>query len=394
MKSLSVNKGHLIREVVLPSSKSYANRALILSALSHESSLLKNLPASTDVTILLECLEKIGLKIRNEKGIIQLENYFPACESGPQRLEVGEGGTTARFLATMLLLGKSKYHLILGDRLSERPWAEFISLAEKLGARAELNGNVLEVQGPAHLPLQLEIDCSLTTQFATAFQLLSISENIEVIPVNMNSSKSYWELTEKMLSEFRQKLMYEIPLDWSSASYPMAFAALNHQISFPGLFIDPDQADSKLYDILSLLGCIEDGQRGIIVNPITRHQSLTLNVSDCLDLVPTLAYLLSHVKGNHQLSGFENLIHKESNRLEETLKLMEKFGRKAFIEKGVLFIQGRVARDIGPVDLKFPNDHRMVMAGTLFLLHHSGGTVFPMEAVAKSYPHFFSLIQE
>lgn len=394
MKSLSVKKGQLLKEVLLPSSKSYANRALILSALTSESPLLKNLPIATDVTILLECLKKVGLKISNVNGSIKIENHFPECETGDHTLEVGEGGTTARFLATMLLLGRFRYKLILGERLKDRPWSEFLSVARSLGGRAELNGNILEVQGPVQLPSRLEMNCALTTQFATAFQLLAIVRDINVIPVNMQSSRSYWELTERMLSDFKQKTTYEIPLDWSSAGYPMAFAALNHRISFPGLFPDPYQADSKLYDLLFSLGCIEKDNRGITVNPLTIRKSLTIDVSDCLDLVPTLAYLLAHIEGSHLITGFKNLVHKESDRLEEVQKLLNTFGREVSIREEKLVIQGRTERDIGSLDLILPDDHRIVMAGTLFLLHHSGGAVSPMEAVAKSYPDFFSLIQD
>ena len=394
MKSLSVKKGQLLREVLLPSSKSYANRALILAALKTESTSLINLPRATDVTFLLECLKKIGLEIRDDKGKVQVENHFPACETGDHVLEVGEGGTTARFLATMLLLGKFKYRLILGERLKDRPWEDFLTVARKLGARAELKGDVLVVQGPIQLPQTLEMDCSLTTQFATAFQLLSISRNLKVIPLNMHSSKSYWDMTEIMLSVFKEKNTYTIPLDWSSAGYPMAFAALNHEIHFPGLFLDSFQSDSKLYGILSSLGYLEENLNGITVKPLNKQHSLSVDVSDCLDLVPTLAYLLAHIGGTHQITGFENLVYKESNRLDEVLKLLKKFERKAYIEDAKFLIQGRAERDIGPVDLTFPNDHRMVMAGTLFLLHHSGGTVYPMEAVAKSYPDFFSMIRQ
>jgi 5-enolpyruvylshikimate-3-phosphate synthase len=44
------------------------------------------------------------------------------------------------------------------------------------------------------------------------------------------------------------------------------------------------------------------------------------------------------------------------------------------------------------VDLDLPDDHRMVMTGTLFLLYHNGGTIRPAEAVNKSYPSFFEII--
>lgn len=393
MKSLSVKKGNLLHQVELPSSKSYANRALILGALAGSSPVIKNLPSATDVVILLKCLKSIGLFVMEQDGGIHFKNSFPECETQDHFLEVGEGGTTARFLAVMLLLGKYEYKLKLGERLKERPWNDFLSMASSLGAKAELNDDILTIQGPAVFPSELIIDCSLTTQFATAFQLVSIKNNLKVIPINLHSSQSYWEMTETLVKNFTQNVDYSIPVDWSSATYPMAFAALNHEITFPGLQVDRYQADSKFYDILASLGGIDLTDSGIKVGPIKKMQSLDLDVSDCLDLVPTLAYFLAHVEGEHTIRGYENLIHKESNRLQEVLLLLEKFGRKAFVSGNTLNIIGHTSRLNKSVCLNLPNDHRMVMAGALFLLHHAGGELAPADAVAKSYPGFFSLFQ-
>lgn len=393
MKSLSVNKGSLLHQVDLPPSKSYANRALILGALADSSPVIKNLPSATDVVILLKCLRSIGLIVMEQDGGIAFKNTFPECEIQDHLLEVGEGGTTARFLAVMLLLGKHQYKLKLGERLKERPWNDFITMATSLGAEAELTGDILTIQGPAVFPPEIKVDCSLTTQFATAFQLLSIKNKIKVTPVNLQSSQSYWVMTESLVKNFSQHDNYEIPMDWSSATYPMAFAALNHEINFPGLQVDRYQADSKFYDILASLEGIDLTESGIKVRPIKKMHSLDLDVSDCLDLVPTLAYFLSHVEGEHKIKGYENLVHKESNRLEEVLMLLEKFGRKAFISGNTLNIIGHTSRLNKTVSLKMPNDHRMVMAAALFLLHHAGGELSPAEAVTKSYPVFFSLFQ-
>lgn len=394
MKSLSVKKGRLLHQVDLPPSKSYANRALILAALTDNSPVLKNLPSATDVVILLECLKSIGLFVMEQDGGIHFKNSFPECETQDHFLEVGEGGTTARFLAVMLLLGKHQYKLKLGDRLKDRPWNDFVTIATTLGAKAELNGDILTIQGPAAFPSEIKIDCTLTTQFATAFQLLTIIKKIKVIPINLHSSLSYWEMTERLVKNFAHFDDYAIPMDWSSATYPMAFAALNHEISFPGLHVDRCQADSKFYDILASLEAIDLTESGIKVRPVKKMHPLDLDVSDCLDLVPTLAYFLAHVEGEHKIRGYENLVHKESNRLEEVLLLLEKFGRKAYVSANTLNIIGHTSRLNKSLILKMPNDHRMVMSAALFLLHHAGGEISPAEAVTKSYPGFFSLFQK
>ena len=392
MSSLKVNKGHLKSEVHLPSSKSYANRALILAALSKHAVTFKNLPDSTDVTILLKCLMELGLNITVAGAEVTVHSSFPACESEPRTFEVGEGGTTARFLATMLLLGKENYRLILGSRLKDRPWQEFIKIARELGAEAALKNNELRIKGPITFPEQLIIDCSETTQFATAFKLICPAST-KVFPLGLKSSVSYWAMTEKVIQEIATKKEYSIPFDWSSAAYPMAFAALNHEISFPELKHDSFQADAKILPILKNFKAVAETHEGIKVSPTKDFFNFSQDMSDALDLVPALSFFLAHVKGQHELSGIQNLVHKESDRLSEVIKLLGKFEKKAWSRDGSLFIEGNPALISQKVQLQMPDDHRMVMTATLFLLHHSGGEISPREAVSKSYPHFFELLK-
>ena len=124
-----------------------------------------------------------------------------------------------------------------------------------------------------------------------------------------------------------------------------------------------------------------------------KHHPVKFDVSDCLDLVPTLGYFLSHIEGIHRLIGISNLVHKESDRLTEVIKLLSHFNRKAWSEGGVLYIEGKRDIETNCPTLSMPNDHRMVMTAALFLRHHSGGEVGPKEAVLKSYPDFFELFE-
>lgn len=395
MQTLSIKKGQIKKEIRIPTSKSYANRALILASIHKDSVIIKDLPEATDVTILIDCLKKIGLKTRSQNVFFCIDNSFPECElPGNIEIDVGEGGTTARFLAAMLLLGKSEYCLRLGERLKVRPWDDFIRFANEHGAKVRLEDDLLFIQGPISLPEEIEIDCSKTTQFATAFELLSLRTGSRVTPVNMNSSQSYWAMNERIIQEIDGTKTFEVPGDWSSASYPMAFAALNHPVIFPELRFDPLQADAKFFILLEQFNCLTAEGDNLKVSPCDIAENIVLNVQDCLDLVPTLGYFFSHIPGTHRLRGIENLIHKESDRLQEVINLLGVFSRNAYRDDNDLVIEGK--RDLchEEKNLVMPNDHRMVMVATLFLLHHSGGTVSPKDAVSKSYPSFFEIMED
>ncbi len=396
MQSLKVLRGKLVDTVFVPPSKSYANRALILAALCGPKVRITNLPDATDVTNLIESLDAVGLIPERTGSTLLFRQPFPDCEGrGELTLEVGEGGTTARFLAMLLLLGTRPYTLILGERLKDRPWQEFLDLAHHLGARATLSGRELRVQGPAVFPKTVSVDCAKTTQFATALKLLSLRTGTEVIPRSLESSQSYWRMTEELVQTFTQNpSAYAVARDWSSASYPLAFAALNQSLELPDLSFDPFQADSKFLTLLESFGCVRVSEGSIFISPLQVHRSVQLDVSDCLDLVPALSYFLAHIEGQHTLTGLSNLVHKESDRLSEIIALLGTFERHAKTDGCSLFIEGFVRRTSQPVDLLLPDEHRMVMTGALFLRHHAGGTVYPAAAVEKSYPGFFDIFAD
>lgn len=389
---LKVKPGRLQSTIALPGSKSYANRILILAALKETPFLINRLPDSDDVTFLVKALGVVGLSIVRTENTLTIQNSFPQCETEGKTIEVGEGGTTARFLASLLLRGSKSYCLVLGDKLKTRPWEEFIHLVEQHGGKAKLNDNKLTVQGPLTLPDRVEVDCSRTTQFASGLQLAFSLSGKVIVPSKLNTSQSYWKMTEELVHLARKQNSYDVPLDWSSASYPLAFGALTQNITFPGLSFDPFQADAKFMEILKAFEAIEIGPHGLMVKPCQKNASIHVDVSDCLDLVPALAFLLAHRKGEHKLKGVANLIHKESDRLLEVTRLLSRFKRKTSVSDNVLTIHGSEEILTEAIELDLPDDHRMVMTGVLFLLKHAGGSVSPAQAVNKSYPGFFNIL--
>lgn len=390
MQNLKIPKGGLPSRVHVPASKSYANRALVLGAVTPGDVTLENVPEATDVLHLVEALEKIGLSMDRRGSTLVMKGSFPASETEGKGIDIGEGGTTARFLAALLLLGKKEYTLKLGKRLKDRPWEEFLQIAQKLGGKVELDGDRLKIQGPIKKPQSLEVDCSRTTQFATAFDL--VLSGTEILPRNVNSSEAYLAMNAPLKEHFQTELKYVVPRDWSSSAFPMVFGALNQNIDFPGLFFDPFQADSRILEVLNDLGAVETHPGGLLVRPLTRPQSVQLSMNDCLDLFPAMVFLLAHIPGNHVLQGLENLAYKESDRLKEMEKILKTFGRKFTAASDELRLEG--SQELHPpVTLNLPDDHRIVMAAALFLRHHEGGELNQANSVTKSYPGFFELLR-
>ncbi len=397
MKTYSISSGPIKSEIILPRSKSYANRLLILSALSKTETVLSHLPDVDDVIFLTEALRKIGIKIIKKEHSHYILGNFPNCvtSNSPIQLDVGEGGTTARFLAALLALDHHEYHLHLSGKLSQRPWKELIETLKALKVKIHLQDDILSIKGPVEFTDEkLIISAKRSTQFASALAL-AFSTHVEVIPKELLSSVSYWKLTEDLIQNFKTQNHFNIPIDWSGASYPLCFAALNQETRFPGLKVDLHQADSKLFDILNQLGGIKSiDEEGITICPIKQNiKDLNINVEDCLDLVPALAYLLSHIDGSHTLTGVSNLVHKESDRLSEIRKLLKLFDRETVYHQhnDTLSILGHQNRKEESVSVITEPDHRLVMTASLFLKHHSGGNLAHPEAVQKSFAQYFQV---
>ena len=397
MKTYNISSGTINSEIILPRSKSYANRLLILAALAKKETVISHLPDVDDVKLLLEALKKIGILHRVQGHTHYLFGAFPTCVSlsSPISLEVGEGGTTARFLAAMLALDHHEYQLHLSGKLAQRPWDELMEALSLLGVKTDLRGNLLMIQGPVQFKEKaLSISAKRSTQFASALKL-AFSDYIKIVPENLSASMSYWKLTEDLVEKFKTVNHFVIPIDWSGASYPLCFAALTSETYFPGLHYDSHQADSKLFDILNQLGAIKKmNDDGLIVSPIkNRSCSLKLKVEDCLDLVPALCFLLSHLEGTHELSGVSNLVHKESDRLNEVMNLMSQFERVSSydLSTDTLTIYGSLTKLASSPSIRTAPDHRLVMTASLFLKYHSGGSVAHPEAVEKSFHSFFEV---
>jgi 3-phosphoshikimate 1-carboxyvinyltransferase len=390
--TLKLEAGSIVSSFSLPASKSHANRYLILAARRGTQSWVRGLPKSDDVVFLLNALKAIGLEISGE-GDVCFTNSFPACEkeSSPLTLEVGEGGTTARFLAALLAAGKRPYILRMGGRLADRPWEELTDALKLAGAAISWHGSELTLQGPIDVTkLPQTISAARSTQFASALLLAFAQEGYQVCPVEMTTSKPYWDMTLECIQQAQRGEMV-VPQDWSSAAYPLCFvAAKGGEITLPGL--QPDtQADRALYEFLHERGAASFDGKAVKGKKLSERGPLNFSAHQCPDLIPALAFLAAHLEGESRIVGVAALRHKESDRLAAILSLLKQCGVDAsHDDKGdALLIRGGVKSPNSA--LSVPADHRLVMTAALFLRAQNGGRLPYPEAVRKSFPNFFDL---
>ena len=398
MSFSTISTSPLPDKIKVPTSKSYANRALILAALSTKACRINNVSWSQDVLDMIDVLKKIGLKISTNSDHIIVHNSFPECEkSDSHELELclGEGGTTSRFLVGMLSLGKRKYHLRAKLRMNKRPMRELYKTLREIGVTIKSQGQdsfPIYLQGPIQDNSKIDIDCSETTQFYSSLLLLTKFKKLDISPLNLHGSKGYVDITKKLLKTFSSD--YLVPVDFSGASYPIAYAALNRKITISNCFErDLLQGDSVILEVIKNSGAqYSFDKMGLHITPSDNFKSFELDCIDCPDLVPTLCYLAAHAQGVSKLYNIANLRQKESDRIEGVINLMQEFSVDCGYDsiKDELVIKGRKT-DTKNRKISVEHDHRMVMSAALFLKHNGGGELSSKEAVTKSFPDFFEI---
>lgn len=386
----------LKREIVVPYSKSYLNRLLILASISKGNKIIRNYSPCSDVDTLILCLKEIGVNIKIENDSIFIQNSFPECEiqnGNMITLNTKDGGTTLRFLLTLLTLGKKKYKLQFSKRMEERPLEELVEVLRKQKVQINFQDGI-EIQGPIDIPPELIVDCRRSSQFASSL-FLSLHQFTKIIPLYLDSSKTYFELTQQLISESKND-QFIAKADWSSASYPLALALFQGEVLIKNLFEkDPFQGDSVILDLLLQLGATATfSKNGLSFKGVDGCDGFEFDAKNCLDLVPTICFIASYAKTPSRIYNLKNLLYKESNRLAEILNLLKTFSVEFTYNeiKDELLIKG----DAPEVDFKIlnvPDDHRMVMTGYLFLKKNNGGDLNNKSSVLKSFPRFFEMME-
>ncbi|MBL7663681.1 MAG: hypothetical protein JNM93_01005 [Bacteriovoracaceae bacterium] len=380
------------KKISAPYSKSYLNRALILGSLLPEKVVIKNLTLAQDVVDMLEALEQLGLDIRQTREQIEIKNSFPACESKAKKtIKTGEGGTTTRFLSLLVSRGTKKYKIQPAASMKSRPNSEMLKILTKLKVKCDAKKFPMDIQGPGKAT-EMSVDCSESTQFLSALKLVYFENQKSFKPSKIKNSAKYLAMTDFVIDKMLKNKTFEIPVDYSGMANFMALGLVNNGVYFDNAFEkDSLQGDSQILDFIKEQGGEYIFSRsGLEIKPLKKIEAFTWDCSDCLDLVPVLAFLASLSDGECVLENIKNLEMKESNRIKSIEEVLAPFGVKCYYD------QKNESLQITPptvlrknASLSPASDHRIVMLGALLLKMTGGGRLENCESVNKSYPDFF-----
>lgn len=402
--------------VIPPGSKSISNRALILAALGLGTVKIKNLLHSDDTKHMLSAVSALkGADIRTEDNgeTIVVTGNGGNLKTCDEQIYLGNAGTASRFLTTVAALVNlntdSGDHTILtgNARMQERPVGPLVDALRSNGSDIEYLNN------EGSLPLKIkagkglkggriELAATISSQYVSSILMCAPYADNEVTLALVGGkpiSQLYIDMTISMMKSFginvvkstteehtyhipkgvyKNPEVYEIESDASSATYPLAFAAMTGtSCTVPNIGSSSLQGDARFaVDVLKPMGCIvEQTSTSTTVKGPKRG---TLKPLKHVDMEPmTDAFLTASVVAAiandstpTQITGIANQRVKECNRIKAMVDELAKFGVTANELPDGIEIYGVDYKNLkAPLaetgGVKTYDDHRVAMSFSL-----------------------------
>lgn len=394
--------------IVVPSSKSDGQRAVLAAGLCKGVTKLNRIGESDDEQVMLRNIEQLGANIRmisEESTEIRGIQEFPI----QAEINAGESGLGMR-LITGVCAGQGGEFTITGEgSLPQRPQLFFEEHLTQMGVRVDSNEGFLPitVQGKM-IGGKVEIDGSASSQFLSGMLMsLPLIDGDSTLIVRKLKSIPYVQMTLNTLAAFGVKVEHEnferftikgnqsyhcdeytIESDWSSASYWLVASALGHEVSLSGLNLESAQADKALLDMLKSANCAVNIKNDSISIDGSNRTPFEVDATHCPDLFPALVAFAAFCEGVSKISGVHRLKNKESDRGTVLKEEFGKLGLKIELNEDEMLIHGGTKLISAEVDSH--NDHRIAMCLAIAGTKIEGEmTISGAEAVSKSYPSFW-----
>jgi len=410
--------------VRLPGSKSISNRVLLLAALAEGETTITNLLDSDDTRVMLDALEKLGVRLKREGDTCVVTGTRGAFTARTADLFLGNAGTAVRPLTAALAVNGGNYRIHGVPRMHERPIGDLVDGLRQIGARIDYEENegypplrIRPGQISAEAPIRVRGDVS--SQFLTSLlmtlPLVRTPSGVTTVQVDGELiSKPYIEITIKLMARFGIDVerngwhQFVVPAgqryqspgtimvegDASSASYLLAAGALGGgPVKVEGVGRSSIQGDVGFADALIRMGAnLQMGDDWIEVRGVgTDHGKLDPIDMD-FNLIPdaamTIAVAALFADGTTTLRNIASWRVKETDRIAAMATELRKVGAK--VEEGEDFLM------VTPPEKLIPNasidtydDHRMAMCFSLVSLGGVPVRINDPKCVAKTFPDYF-----
>ena len=412
--------------------KSISIRSFLIGAISHNISSTKNVLESEDVFSTINCLKKLGVKIKK----IKQKNYLIYGKGlgslnikKNSTLNFGNSGTLARLLIGILSTSPNISVKLKGDHsLNKRNMKKLIDLMSSFGAYFLPKKNFyfpLKMVS-SEMPIGINYSAGVSAQLKSAVILAGLNsygntkifetersrDHTENILIKNKKSIKVINKKKKEILVYGKKdldpIHINVPGDPSSAAFFSALTLLNKNSTLEIKDVGLNSTRTGFYKLLKKNGANikfknlkkENNEiRGNIIikssrlKPIKASKKYYVNSTD---EYPILFVIAALTKGISIFRGIEDLANKESNRISEMQKILEQIGIKSLFSKNVLKIFGKEIKDVEKKKIQVSSlgDHRICMSSfILAILTGAQIKINNFETVYTSSPSFLKIMK-
>jgi len=403
--------------VAIPGSKSYTHRALILSSLADGESILIHALRCEDTEHTARALLKFGADIFWESDDVRVLGTGGMFKAGDEKIDVGNSGTSMRFLTALAALKKGITLLDGNERMRKRPIGELLSGLEQVGVRAYSQNRddcppvIVESEGLIGGTARIKGEES--SQFLSGLLMVApyAQNDVNIEVTGSLASKPYVDITLDVMSAFGVGIRnhgyrsffiqagprylpkkYRIEGDASNASYFFSAAAVcKGRVKVGNLNPATLQGDIGFLDILERMGCrVTRGGDWVEVRGGELHGT-EMDMKEMPDLVPTLAVTAVFARGKTVIQNIRHLRLKESDRIHALALELSKTGIRVNEREDGLEVEGGKPHG---AEIETYDDHRMAMSFAIAGLAVPGIKIKGERCVDKSFPEFWETLQK
>ncbi len=408
---VSIGRSSIHGQVVAPPSKSYTIRGLMCAALAGGKSQLVNPLVADDTEAASGVLRGLGVGIdRTEDSWLVSGGGF---ETPKADLDCRESAATLRFMTAIGARVPSGCRLIAKPSLARRPIEPLIQALRQVGVDCDQNveTGTVTVNGSRFRGGIASIPGNISSQYVSALLLIGplAASGMRVRLTSPLESKPYVEMTIECLGQFGigveaspdyrefkaepqqyRPAKYLVEGDWSSVSFLLALGAVSGSVEILNLNPKSLQGDKILLQLVERMGAtISVGENSARVEKSKGLRAINIDMTDCIDLLPTVAVLAAFAKGTSELTGIARARLKESDRVLSVKNELERAGIEVREEPNRLSVVG--GKPVGGI-FQSHGDHRLAMAMSILGAAVGNTTVEGAECVAKTYPEYWDIL--
>jgi len=426
-------------EVTPPGSKSVSNRALVLAALGAGPCRIRNLLHSDDTEFMLSAIAKLGgatYAWEDAGDVLLVDGRGGDLRASPTELYIGNAGTASRFLTTVIALCKpstvSSTILTGNSRMKLRPIGPLVDSLRANGVDIDYveNQNSLPIRVTASGGFaggDIKLAATVSSQYVSS---LLMCAPYAKQPVTLRLiggkpiSQPYIDMTTSMMATFgievvrskveentyhipqgiyRNPAEYTVESDASSATYPLAVAAISGTTcTIPNIGSKSLQGDARFaIDVLRPMGCtvVQTDNSTTVTGPrIGQLKAIKdIDMEPMTDAFLTATALAAVSNGTTKIRGIANQRVKECNRIAAMKIELFKFGVTCRELDDGIEIVGRAYNTLKtpPTGVFCYDDHRVAMSfSVLSVISAKPVLILERECVGKTWPGWWDILSQ